>query len=105
MWTRITGAGFSGALYIFAISYLAAPLAGWHLETASLASAAAGLPLAVKAGLKFFVTWPFVFHLFNGTRHLVWDFAVGYRKSVIKASSWAIWGASLMSALGITYFV
>ncbi|KAI1199212.1 succinate dehydrogenase cytochrome b subunit [Nemania serpens] len=105
VWTRITGAGFSGALYLFSLSYLAAPLTGWHLESASLVSAFSALPFAVQSGLKFFVTWPFMFHLYNGTRHLVWDLAIGYRKPVIKAGSWAIWGASLLSALGITFFL
>ncbi|KAI1115560.1 succinate dehydrogenase cytochrome b subunit [Nemania sp. NC0429] len=105
VWTRITGAGFSGALYVFSLSYLAAPLLGWHLETASLASAAAALPVAVSSALKFLVSWPFAFHLFNGTRHLVWDLAVGYQRPVIKTGSWAIWGASLVSALGITFLL
>lgn len=105
VWTRITGGGFSGALYVFSISYLAAPLTGWHLESASLASAAAALPFAAHAGLKFLVAWPFLFHLFNGTRHLVWDLALGFRKATIKTTSWAIWGASLVSALGITFFL
>ncbi|KAI1751582.1 succinate dehydrogenase cytochrome b subunit [Xylaria castorea] len=105
VWTRITGGGFTAALYVFSISYLAAPLTGWHLESASLAAAAAGLPLAVKGGLKFLLTWPFMFHLFNGVRHLVWDFAAGFAKPVIHAGNWGIWGASLVSALGLTYFL
>ncbi|TRX89931.1 hypothetical protein FHL15_009203 [Xylaria flabelliformis] len=105
VWTRITGGGFTAALYVFSISYLAAPLTGWHLETASLAAAAGGLPLAVKGGLKFLLAWPFTFHLFNGTRHLVWDLAKGFNKPTIHAGNWGIWGASLVSALGITYFL
>ncbi|KAI3316995.1 succinate dehydrogenase cytochrome b subunit [Xylariaceae sp. AK1471] len=105
VWTRITGGGFTAALYVFSISYLAAPLTGWHLESATLASAAASLPLAVKGGLKFLVTWPFMFHLFNGMRHLVWDLAKGFSKSAIHTGNWAIWGGSLVSALGITYFL
>ncbi|KAI1169918.1 succinate dehydrogenase cytochrome b560 subunit [Nemania sp. FL0916] len=105
VWTRITGGGFAGALYIFSITYLAAPLTGWHLESASLAAAAASLPIAVKGGLKMFVAWPFVFHLYNGVRHLAWDLALGFGKPVIKAGNWGIWGASLVTALGIVAFV
>ncbi|KAI1422507.1 succinate dehydrogenase cytochrome b subunit [Xylaria sp. FL1777] len=105
VWTRITGGGLTAALYVFSLSYLAAPLTGWHLESASLAAAAGGLPLAAKAGLKVLVTWPFVFHLYNGVRHLVWDLAKGYNKPVIHAGNIAVWSASLVSALGIVYFV
>ena len=94
---------FSGSLYAFSLAYLAAPLTGWHLESASLAAAAAGLPVAVKAGAKFLVAWPFLFHVFNGTRHLVWDLAIGYQKSTIKKGGWILWGASLVSALGLAF--
>jgi succinate dehydrogenase (ubiquinone) cytochrome b560 subunit len=105
VWTRITGSGFTAALYGFSIAYLAAPLAGWHLESASLVAVAAGLPLAVKGGLKFFVAWPFLFHLFNGSRHLVWDLGKGYQKPVIQAGNLGVLGASLVSALGLIYFL
>ncbi|KAF2969159.1 hypothetical protein GQX73_g4403 [Xylaria multiplex] len=105
VWTRITGGGMTTALYVFSISYLAAPLTGWHLESATLATAAASLPFAAKAGLKLLVTWPFMFHLFNGTRHLVWDLAKGYKRPVIHAGNIAVWSGSLLSALGIACFL
>ncbi|KAI1340748.1 hypothetical protein F5Y15DRAFT_377819 [Xylariaceae sp. FL0016] len=105
IWTRITGSIFSGGLYAFSAAYLVAPLAGWHLESASLAAAAAGLPLAVKGGLKFLLAWPFMYHAVNGTRHLVWDFAVGFNKKVIKQGSWVVWSASLVSALGLAFLL
>ncbi|KAI1819655.1 succinate dehydrogenase cytochrome b subunit [Xylaria intraflava] len=105
VWTRITGGGFTAGLYLFSLSYLAAPLTGWHLESGTLAAAAAGLPVFVKGGLKLAVAWPFMFHLFNGTRHLVWDLAKGFAKPAIHAGNMGIWVASLVSALGITIFV
>ena len=103
IWTRITGGMFSGSLYAFSLAYLAAPLTGWHLESASLAAAAATVPFAVKAAAKFLVAWPFLFHAFNGTRHLVWDLAIGYQKSTIKKGGWILWGASLVGALGLAF--
>ncbi|KAI8623917.1 succinate dehydrogenase cytochrome b subunit [Xylariaceae sp. FL1651] len=105
VWTRITGGMFTGGLYVFSISYLAAPLLGWHLESASLAEAAAALPVAVKGGLKFLVAWPFAFHLFNGTRHLVWDFAKGFSRPVIRTTNWGIWAGSLVSAVGMAFLL
>ncbi len=93
----------TGSFYVYSLAYLAAPLTGWHLESATLAAAAAGAPLAVKAVAKFLIAWPVFFHSFNGTRHLVWDLAIGFKKSTIKNGGWALWGASLVSALAVTF--
>lgn len=101
IWQRFTGAGFTGLLYGYSIAYLAAPLIGWHLESASLVAAFAGLPVAVKAGAKFLVAWPFVFHLFNGVRHAAYDMAWGFNKRVIVRSGWYLWGASIVASLGL----
>jgi succinate dehydrogenase (ubiquinone) cytochrome b560 subunit len=95
----------SGGLYVFAMAYLAAPLMGWHLESASLAAFFGGLPLAVKGGFKFLVSWPFVFHLYNAARHLVWDTTTGIAKASIRFSGWAIWGTSLVTSLGLAFYL
>ncbi|KAI0141575.1 succinate dehydrogenase cytochrome b subunit [Xylariaceae sp. FL1272] len=105
VWTRITGAMFTGGLYGYSLSYLVAPLFGWHIESASLAAAAASMPAAAAGGLKFLLAWPFMFHLYNGTRHLVFDLGKGYSKPVIKKGGWAIWISSLVSAVGIAAFL
>lgn len=104
-WQRITGAGLSGALYVYATAYLAAPLVGWHLESASIAAAVASLPLAAKGGIKFLIAWPFVYHGFNGAKHLVNDLAIGYAKKTIIRWNWAVWGASIVGALGLVAFL
>lgn len=93
----------TGSLYAYSLAYLAAPLAGWHLESATLAASAATLPVAVKVVGKFLIAWPVLFHSFNGTRHLVWDLAIGFKKSTIKKGGWVLWAASLVSALGLTF--
>lgn len=105
IWTRITGGLFSGGLYAYAAAYLVAPLCGWHLESAVLASTMAGLPVAAKASLKFLVAWPFMYHSFNGVRHLVWDWALGFKKSQIYQTSWAVWGLSLGAAAGAVFLL
>ncbi|KAI0513328.1 succinate dehydrogenase cytochrome b subunit [Xylaria bambusicola] len=104
VWTRITGGGMTAALYLFSISYLAAPLTGWHLESATLASAAGSLSVAGKGALKMAMTWPFVFHLMNACRHLVWDLGKGYKRPVIHAGNMAVWAGSFVGAAGIAYF-
>ncbi|KAK9777549.1 putative Succinate dehydrogenase cytochrome B subunit [Seiridium cardinale] len=105
IWTRITGSIFSGGLYAFSAAYLVAPLFGWHLESASIAAAFGSLPVALKGGMKFLVAWPFVFHCVNGVRHLMFDLVKGYSKSSIKTTGTAIWGASIVTALGIAFLL
>jgi succinate dehydrogenase (ubiquinone) cytochrome b560 subunit len=96
---RIAGCALSGGLYLYAGAYVLAPLAGWHLESMSLAAAAAALPFAAKAALKTAVGGTFVFHLLNGLRHLSWDVAVGFSKPHIWRSTWAIWGLTAVGGL------
>lgn len=105
IWQRFTGAGFSGALYVFATAYLAAPLMGWHLESASLAASFGALPIAVKGAAKFLAAWPFAFHALNGVRHLVFDMCIGFKRQTIVKSGWYIWGASIVSGLYLAFFL
>ena len=101
IWQRFTGGAMSGALYLYATAYLVAPLAGWHLESQSLVAAFAALPVAAKLGAKFVLAFPFTYHFFNGVRHIVFDFALGYQKKNIIKTGYFIWGASILSAVGL----
>ncbi|KAI2629219.1 succinate dehydrogenase cytochrome b560 subunit [Hypomontagnella submonticulosa] len=105
IWTRITGQMLSTSLYAFSLAYLVAPLTGWHIESATLAEAAASLPPVVKTGLKMVVAWPFFFHFSNGIRHLVWDFALGFKKQVINQTSYVVLGASVVGTLGAVFLI
>ncbi|VBB75797.1 Putative succinate dehydrogenase cytochrome B subunit, mitochondrial precursor [Podospora comata] len=105
IWQRFTGSGLSGGLYVFGAAYLAAPLLGWHLESASLVSAFGALPFAVKSGVKFLVAWPFAFHAFNGVRHLALDLGMFMKRQQIVKGGWYIWGASLVSGLYLAFFL
>lgn len=105
IWNRITGGAFSGGLYVFGAAYLAAPLFGWHIESASMAAAFGSLPLAVKGSLKFLMAWPFAFHGINSMRHLTWDTAKGFSKKSVHSGGYAILGASVVSALGLVLFM
>ncbi|KAM3514000.1 hypothetical protein MY11210_002317 [Beauveria gryllotalpidicola] len=46
-WTRITGCTLSGTAYAYFLTYLIAPLAGFHVESQSLVASFAALPFAV----------------------------------------------------------
>ncbi|RMJ21450.1 succinate dehydrogenase cytochrome [Aspergillus sp. HF37] len=96
---RITGLALSGGLYLFATAYLASPLLGWHLESASMAAAFGALPLLAKVALKGSVALPFTYHSFNGIRHLVWDLGRGLTNQEVIKSGWTVVGLSAASAL------
>ncbi|KAI2608145.1 succinate dehydrogenase cytochrome b560 subunit [Hypoxylon fragiforme] len=105
IWTRITGQALSTSFYAFSLAYLAAPLTGWHVESATLAEAAANLPPFINSALKAVVAWPFFFHTANGIRHLVWDFAVGFKKATIQQTSYGVLGISLVGTLGAVFLL
>ncbi|TGZ79503.1 cytochrome b560 subunit of succinate dehydrogenase [Ascodesmis nigricans] len=72
---RITGVALAASVYLYGIGYVIAPYAGLHLESASLAAGMAALPIAAKIAIKSAIASPFVYHAFNGVRHLTWDTA------------------------------
>ncbi|KAL4787848.1 hypothetical protein BJX76DRAFT_267949 [Aspergillus varians] len=96
---RITGILLSGPLYLFATAYLAAPLFGWHLESASLAAAFAAIPAAAQVGLKTFFALPFTYHCMNGLRHLTWDTGRAINNKLVIQTGWTVVGLSVVSAL------
>lgn len=102
-WTRITGCALSGAAYLYLASYLAAPLLGLHLESASVAAAFAALPLAAKAAAKLALAFPFAFHCINGVKHLVYDLGKGFAKPAIKRGEVAVWLSSFLGALYLVF--
>lgn len=103
---RFTGMFFSGALYAYSVGYLVAPLAGWHLESLSVAAAFGAWPLVAKGAVKTALAWPFVFHALNGVKHLVHDAtAKGFKKNIIKRNEYAIWGTSTVVALGLAFLL
>ncbi|PKY06317.1 succinate dehydrogenase cytochrome b560 subunit [Aspergillus campestris IBT 28561] len=98
---RITGLVMSGPLYLFATAYLASPLLGWHLESASMAAAFGALPLAAKVILKTAAALPFTYHCMNGVRHLLWDLCIGITNQQVIKSGWTVVGLSTISALSL----
>jgi len=100
---RITGAALSGAMYVFGAAYLAAPLFGWHLESASLAASFAALPIVAKILLKTAFALPFTFHSFNGIRHLIWDTGAQFSNKQVIVTGWTVVGLSVASALALTF--
>lgn len=100
---RITGVALSGTMYLFAISYLAAPVFGWHLESASIAASFAALPIVAKLGLKMFASLPFVYHSLNGVRHLVWDTGASLTNKQVIVTGWTVVGLTVATSLGLAF--
>ncbi|ODM20008.1 hypothetical protein SI65_04994 [Aspergillus cristatus] len=100
---RVTGLILSGGLYLYSTAYLAAPVLGWHLETASVAAAFGALPLVAKVGLKSLMAFPFVYHCMNGVRHLVWDLGRGITNKQVIKSGWTVVGLSVLSTLVLAF--
>ncbi|GFF60162.1 succinate dehydrogenase cytochrome B subunit, mitochondrial, partial [Aspergillus udagawae] len=103
---RNTGLLLAGGLYLFGTSYLVAPWLGWDLSSAALVAAFGSLPVAAKVVLKFFVAWPFTFHLFNGIRYVVSStgYTLGSKSQFIKIA-WAVVGSSALAAVGLVAYV
>ncbi|RQM08589.1 hypothetical protein DH86_00000301 [Scytalidium sp. 3C] len=102
---RITGAALSGSVYIFSLAYLASPVLGWHLDSASLAAAFAAWPVAAKVATKALIALPFTFHSFNGVRHLVWDLGKQFKNKQVINTGLVVFGLSGISALYLALFV
>lgn len=97
---------FAGGIYLYGTAYLAAPLLGWDLSSASLVAAFGGLPLAVKMAAKFCVAWPFTFHCLNGVRYLATSTGKTLSdKRVVVKIAWGVIGLSLLSAVGLVALV
>ncbi|KAF2095941.1 succinate dehydrogenase cytochrome b560 subunit [Rhizodiscina lignyota] len=101
MFNRITGLMLSGPLYLFSMAYLVAPLMGWHLESQSIAAAFGALPVIAKVGVKGLIAWPFTFHSLNGVRHLMWDFALGFKNKTVAQTGWTVVGLSAVTAIAL----
>jgi succinate dehydrogenase (ubiquinone) cytochrome b560 subunit len=99
--SRISGSILSGGFYIFGSAYLAAPLFGWNLDSASMAAAFAAWPLVAQVATKLFLALPFTYHSWNGLRHLMWDMGWQMKNQQVIRSGWAVVGVSVVSALAL----
>ncbi|KAJ5223431.1 hypothetical protein N7468_007973 [Penicillium chermesinum] len=100
---RISGISLSGPLYLWATAYLASPLFGWHLESASMVAAFGALPVAAKILIKTILALPFTYHSMNGIRHLTWDLGIGFTNPTIIKTGWTVVGLSVTSALALAF--
>jgi succinate dehydrogenase (ubiquinone) cytochrome b560 subunit len=96
---RLTGVLLSGGLYLWSTAYLVGPTVGFQAGSTTLAAAFAAWPFVLKAATKATVAFSFVFHCFDGLRHIAWDFGLGFAKSRVIQTGWFIIGLSAVSSL------
>ncbi|KAI9294383.1 hypothetical protein K502DRAFT_317098 [Neoconidiobolus thromboides FSU 785] len=93
---RIGGVGLGLGFYAIVLAYpvlgLTSDVALEYLQV---------VPEPVKTGAKFIIAFPFMLHSFNGVRHLVWDAASGLTVKAVANSSYFVFGASLLSSIGL----
>ncbi|OBT63489.1 hypothetical protein VE03_08129 [Pseudogymnoascus sp. 23342-1-I1] len=102
---RITGTVLAGSFYLFGLGYLAAPVLGLNLGSASLAAGFAAWPIAAKVATKFFFSLPFTFHAFAGVRHLVWDTGRQFSNKAVIRTGWTVVALTTVSSLYLSIFV
>ncbi|CZT05915.1 probable succinate dehydrogenase cytochrome b subunit [Rhynchosporium agropyri] len=100
---RVTGLTLSVPFYLFGMAYLASPLTGMHLDSATLAASFGALPVAAKFGFKFLAALPFTFHSWNGLRHLAWDTGRTFKNETVIKTAWACVAATFVSAAYLAF--
>ena len=90
---RVTGSGLAGLVYGFGItSSLNINLTMKACELVSM------MPLPVVLVGKFVLAAPFMYHLLNGIRHLVWDWGRALSLRAVYVTGWAVNVGTLISA-------
>lgn len=64
----------AGAFYALTCTYAATSLLNIPFDSGVIVGAFASLPVIIKLGFKAACAYPFVYHVGNGIRHLIWDF-------------------------------
>lgn len=98
---RVTGAGLAGIVYGFGITSSLNIFPG-NL-TMKICEMISVLPLPLVLAGKFVLATPFMYHLFNGVRHLIWDTGRALSLRGVYATGWAVNIATLISSTFLTF--
>ena len=93
---RVTGAGLAGLIYAFGIT---AGCSGSTVNlTTKICELISAVPLPFVLAGKFVLAAPFMYHLLNGIRHLIWDSGSALTLRGVYATGWMVNIATLASA-------
>ncbi|CAE6437175.1 unnamed protein product [Rhizoctonia solani] len=91
----------TGALYVFALAYLAGPVVGIPVDTVHIVDLVTALPDWFKYTVKGALGMSFSYHSWNGIRHLLWDAGRLMTNTAVKRSGYAVIGLSLVTTVGL----
>lgn len=97
---RMSGAGLAGTVYAFG---MASSLNSTGNLTLKICEMVSMLPLPMVLTGKFVLAAPFMYHLLNGMRHLVWDMGRSLTLRGVYTSGWIVNILTLVSAGFITF--
>lgn len=98
---RVTGASLATAVYAFGLVSSTNIFPGDL--TMKMCELVASMPIGLVLAGKFVLAAPFTFHLFNGVRHLVWDWGRALTLRGVYVSGWLVNVATLISSAAITF--
>ncbi|KAI0464296.1 hypothetical protein LJB42_001902 [Komagataella kurtzmanii] len=100
---RITGVGLAGGFYALTCGYAAANLLGYDFTSADIVGLYSQLPEYLKYSVKAIAAYPFVFHISNGLRHLVWDFGKELTIPGVYRTGYAVLASTALVATGLLF--
>ncbi|CUM49087.1 uncharacterized protein AC631_01214 [Debaryomyces fabryi] len=101
---RISGVFMAAGFYALTCGYAATSILNIPFDAATLVGAFAGLPVAVKIAAKSAMAYPFVFHAFNGVRHLIWDFGKELTIKGVYRTGYAVSALTVIIGTYLTFF-
>ncbi|XP_005999395.1 succinate dehydrogenase cytochrome b560 subunit, mitochondrial [Latimeria chalumnae] len=95
---RGTGVAMSAGVSLFGLAALALPgdFASYLEMVKSLS-----LAPALIYSAKFTIAFPFMYHTWNGIRHLAWDTGSGFKIPQVYRSGYMVLALTLLSTIGI----
>ncbi|XP_075463917.1 succinate dehydrogenase cytochrome b560 subunit, mitochondrial isoform X2 [Ascaphus truei] len=95
---RGTGVAMSAGLSLFSVAALVLP-GDYSSYLELIKSLSLGPALIYSA--KFTLAFPFMYHCWNGVRHLAWDLGKGFKIPQLYQSAYMVLALTLLSAAGI----
>lgn len=95
---RVTGSGLAALVYAFGITAASGPTTTATNLTTAICELVSGLPLPLVLAGKFVLAGPFMYHLLNGVRHLIWDTGKALTLRGVYTTGWIVNIGTIISA-------
>ncbi|CAN2391018.1 succinate dehydrogenase cytochrome b560 subunit, partial [Pristimantis euphronides] len=95
---RGTGIAMSAGVSLFGLAALVLP--GDYASYLELIKSLSLGPTLIYS-VKFLISFPFMYHTWNGIRHLAWDLGKGFKIPEVYQTGYVVLALTLLSAAGI----